>query len=131
MPATPAMPAIPTHLSFAGSSSPPVVHSNLDDNNTILHHSRLNSHHPHAPRVGKIREVSAIVKMAPSTIRSKMRAGEFPASIRLSYKLAVWNLDEVEAWFQEKLNAAPVYVPYAGVPKFDVNSFAVTEVANG
>lgn len=75
-----------------------------------------------ALRVGKIREVSSLVKMAPSTIRAKMRAGEFPASIRLSYKLAVWNLDEVEAWFQEKLKAAPVYVPHYRV---------AGEVANG
>jgi predicted DNA-binding transcriptional regulator AlpA len=82
-----------------------------------------------ALRVGKIREVSSIVKMAPSTIRAKMRAGEFPASVRLSYKLAVWNLDEIEAWFQEKLNTAPVYVPRVCVPKS--NGFAVAEVANG
>jgi predicted DNA-binding transcriptional regulator AlpA len=60
--------------------------------------------------------------MAPSTIRAKMRMGEFPASVRLSYKLAVWNLDEVEAWFQEKLNTAPVYVPHRRV---------VAEVVNG
>jgi predicted DNA-binding transcriptional regulator AlpA len=66
-------------------------------------------------RIGKINDVSSIVKMAPSTIRAKMRAGEFPVSIRLSYKLAVWNLDEVEAWFQEKLSAAPVYVPHVPV----------------
>ena len=64
-----------------------------------------------ALRVGKISEVSSIVKMAPSTIRAKMRAGEFPVSTRLSYKLAVWNLYEVEAWFEEKLKAAPVYMP--------------------
>ena len=75
-----------------------------------------------ALRVGKISDVSSIVKLAPSTIRAKMRAGEFPCSVRLSYKLAVWNLDEVEAWFLEKLKAAPVYVPH----------FRVTaEVANG
>jgi predicted DNA-binding transcriptional regulator AlpA len=80
-------------------------------------------------RVGKIREVSSIVKMAPSTIRAKMRAGEFPASIRLSYKLAVWNLDEIEAWFQEKLNAAPLYVPHVCVTKS--NGFGAAEVANG
>lgn len=73
-------------------------------------------------RIGNITEVSSIVKMAPSTIRAKMRAGAFPPSIRLSYKLAVWNLDEVEAWFQEKLKAAPVYVPYGRV---------AAEVANG
>jgi hypothetical protein len=53
--------------------------------------------------------------MAPSTIRAKMRAGEFPVSIRLSYKLAVWNLDEVESWFQDKLNTAPVYLPHVPV----------------
>lgn len=80
-------------------------------------------------RVGKIREVSSIVKMAPSTIRAKMRAGEFPVSIRLSYKLAVWNLDEIEAWFQEKLNTAPVYVPRVCVTKS--SGFAVAGVANG
>lgn len=82
-----------------------------------------------AVRVGKIRDVASIVRLAPSTIRAKMRAGEFPASIRLSYKLAVWNLDDVEAWFLEKLNTAPVYVPHVGVPKS--NGFAVAEVANG
>ncbi len=66
----------------------------------------------HALRVGRINDVASIVKMAPSTIRAKMQRGEFPCSIRLSYKLAVWNLDEIEAWFHDKLNAAPVYVPY-------------------
>jgi predicted DNA-binding transcriptional regulator AlpA len=65
-----------------------------------------------APRVGKISEVSSIVKMAPSTIRAKMRAGQFPPNIRLSYKLAVWNLDDVEAWFQAELASAPVYRPH-------------------
>lgn len=73
-------------------------------------------------RVGKINDVASIVKLAPSTIRAKMRVGEFPASIRLSYKLAVWNLDEIEAWFLEKLKAAPSYVPHIRV---------VAEVANG
>jgi hypothetical protein len=63
--------------------------------------------------------------MAPSTIRAKMRAGEFPRSIRLSYKMAVWNLDEVEAWFQEKLNTSPLYVPHVSV------GLAIAEVANG
>ena len=81
-----------------------------------------------ALRVGKISDVASIVKLAPSTIRAKMRVGEFPASIRLSYKLAVWNLDLVEEWFLEKLKAAPVYVPHVG-PKS--NGFAVAEVANG
>jgi predicted DNA-binding transcriptional regulator AlpA len=75
-----------------------------------------------ALRVGKINEVSSIVKMAPSTIRAKMRVGEFPASIRISYKLAVWNLDEVESWFLDKLNTAPVYAPHYRV---------AAEVANG
>lgn len=82
-------------------------------------------------RVGKIREVSSIVKMAPSTIRAKMRAGEFPVSIRLSYKMAVWNLDEVEAWFQEKLNAAPVYVPKVPIQINTKLVLPLAEVANG
>jgi len=73
-------------------------------------------------RVGKIREVSSIVKMAPSTIRARMRAGEFPASVRLSYKLAVWHLDEVEAWFHEKLKTSSLYVPHCRV---------AAEVTNG
>jgi predicted DNA-binding transcriptional regulator AlpA len=80
-----------------------------------------------ALRVGKINEVAAIVKMGSSTIRAKMRVGEFPASRRISYKLAVWNLDEVEAWFLEKLNAAPVYVPHVGPKSI---GFVVAEVAN-
>jgi predicted DNA-binding transcriptional regulator AlpA len=90
-----------------------------------------NTYNPYNPvaaenrslRVAKIGEISSIVKMAPSTIRAKMRAGEFPASVRLSYKLAVWNLDEVEAWFLEKLNTSPVYVPHTAVSN--------AEVANG
>jgi predicted DNA-binding transcriptional regulator AlpA len=69
---------------------------------------------PQPIRVGKINDVAAIVKMAPSTIRAKMRAGEFPASRRLSYKLAVWNLDEVEGWFQDQLASAPLYTPTVG-----------------
>jgi predicted DNA-binding transcriptional regulator AlpA len=81
-----------------------------------------------ALRVGKIKDVSSIVQMAPSTIYAKMRVGQFPASVRLSYKMAVWNLDEVESWFLEKLKAAPVYVPHVG-PKS--NGFVVAEVANG
>ena len=80
-----------------------------------------------ALRVGKISDVAFIVKLAPSTIRAKMRVGEFPPSKRLSYKSAVWNLDEVEAWFLEKLKAAPVYVPHLR-PKS--NGFAVAGVAN-
>lgn len=75
-----------------------------------------------ALRVGRINDVSLIVKMKPSTIRAKMRRGEFPPSVRLSYKLAVWNLDVVEAWFLEKLNAAPLYVPHFR---------SIAEVANG
>ena len=78
-------------------------------------------------RVGKISEVSSITKMSPSTIRAKMRAGEFPASMRLSYKVAVWNLNEVEDWFLEKLKTAPLYVPNSGGPK----SNGLIEVANG
>lgn len=80
-----------------------------------------------ALRVGKIKEVSLIVKMAPSTILAKRRLGEFPPSMRLSYKQALWDLDKVEAWFQEKLKAAPVYAAHVH-PKS--NGFAVAEVAN-
>jgi predicted DNA-binding transcriptional regulator AlpA len=81
-----------------------------------------------ALRVGKINEVSSIVKMGNSTIRAKMRVGEFPPSIRLSYKVAVWDLDVVEAWFQEKLNTSPVYVPHVCAQMS--NGFAAAAVAN-
>ena len=92
------------------------------NSNQVLSSASLLPGERRALRIGKISDVASIVKLAPSTIRAKMRAGEFPASIRLSYKLAVWNLDEVESWFYEKLQAAPVYVPHCR---------ASAEVANG
>lgn len=57
-------------------------------------------------RVGKIRDVAYLTKLAPSTIRAKVRTGQFPAPTKLSYKIAVWNLDTVESWLLSQFDGA-------------------------
>lgn len=89
---------------YGGGISPPSHDPNHKGG--LLHQP---SHQPtHTPRVrvGKIRDVSAITKLAPSTIRAKVRQGSFPAPTKLSYKIAVWNLDAVESWLLSQFERA-------------------------
>jgi len=87
-------------LTYGGGSSPP----NLNPN-----HKGGPLHHPSnkpSIRVGKIRDVAHLTKLAPSTIRAKVRVGDFPAPARLSYKIAIWNLDAVESWLLSQFDRA-------------------------
>jgi prophage regulatory protein len=58
----------------------------------------------------------------------EIAAGEFPAPIKLSPRMAVWPEADVDAWFQAKLAArdagtpkkAPAKRPESGVPNVPV-----------
>ena len=40
--------------------------------------------------------------LGESTIWEKVRKGEFPQPIRLSSRLTVWRIEEIEAWMNSK-----------------------------
>jgi predicted DNA-binding transcriptional regulator AlpA len=87
---------------YASGISPPNLNPNLEGGC-----SYQTLHKPYI-RVGKIRDVAFLTKLAPSTIRAKVRTGHFPAPTKLSYKIAIWNLDTVDNWLRSKLNAVEV-----------------------
>jgi len=85
---------------YGGGSSPPTPNPNFEGGSL---HQPL--HKPHV-RVGKIRDVAFLTKLAPSTIRAKVRTGNFPAPAKLSYKIAIWNRDTVENWLLSQFAGA-------------------------
>ena len=71
---------------YGGSSSPPNHSSNESNRHQPNHTPRV--------RVGKI--------------RAKVRKDLFLAPTKVSYKIAVWNLDTIEGWPHSKLDATEV-----------------------
>ncbi len=60
-------------------------------------------------------ELRQIVPLAETTIYEMERRGEFPRRFNLTPRCVVWDLDEVEAWIEERKQA-----PRGGVSKPDV-----------
>ena len=55
-------------------------------------------------RTGRINTVMEMVSMGKSTIWAWVAKGKFPKPIKLSPRVTVWKLDEVEAWLEEQAN---------------------------
>ncbi len=47
-------------------------------------------------------ERQGILPMGETTIWDKVRAGEFPAPIKLTERITVWRIEDVEAWMASK-----------------------------
>lgn len=47
-------------------------------------------------------EREGILPMGETTIWDKVRAGEFPAPIKLSQRITVWRIEDIEAWMASK-----------------------------
>ncbi|MEQ1400735.1 AlpA family phage regulatory protein [Acinetobacter baumannii] len=43
-----------------------------------------------------------ILPLGESTIWDKVRSGDFPQPIRLSTRLTVWRIEDIEAWIKSK-----------------------------
>ena len=56
-----------------------------------------------APRLGAQPEVSNIVGLSKSEIHRKVKAGTFPAPVRLGRRCTRWNIAEVENWIRDRL----------------------------
>ena len=54
----------------------------------------------------RIEEVSSMTSLSRSTIKRMVRAGEFPAPIRVGKNRVAWEKEELEAWVQERRSHA-------------------------
>jgi len=67
---------------------------------------RLNASSPLTPCLpanGFIRQaqlVPAIVPFSPATLWRKVRAGTFPAPVKISARCTAWRCEEVRAWIE-------------------------------
>lgn len=52
------------------------------------------------------RELHQIVPLAETTIYEMEQRGEFPRRFRLTVRCVVWDLEEVEAWIEERKQAS-------------------------
>jgi prophage regulatory protein len=52
------------------------------------------------------RELHQIVPLAETTIYELEQRGEFPKRFRLTVRCVVWDLEEVEAWIEERKQAS-------------------------
>ena len=52
------------------------------------------------------RELRQIVPLAETTIYEMEQRGEFPRRFRLTARCVVWDLEEVEAWIEERKQAS-------------------------
>ncbi|AMM27578.1 MULTISPECIES: helix-turn-helix transcriptional regulator [Acinetobacter] len=59
-------------------------------------------------KTGKTRKIKGrpqkkgILPMGESTIWNKVRSGDFPQPIRLSTRLTVWRIEDIEEWIKSK-----------------------------
>lgn len=53
----------------------------------------------------RLPEVMAKVQLGKTTIYDMIKRGEFPRQVRISRKKALWDLNQVEAWMKEKVDA--------------------------
>ncbi|WP_329893995.1 AlpA family phage regulatory protein [Stenotrophomonas sp. SMYL20] len=61
-----------------------------------------------APKLIRLKEVSARTGLAKNTIYDRIRRGEFPAQIDLGGNCSAWSEDEINAWILSKMNARNV-----------------------
>lgn len=57
------------------------------------------------PANGYIRQqelIPAIVPWSPSTLWRKVRAGEFPAPVKLSTRITAWRAEAVKDWLEKR-----------------------------
>ncbi len=52
------------------------------------------------------RELRQIVPLAETTIYEMEQRGEFPRRFRLTARCVVWDLEEIEAWIEERKQAS-------------------------
>src|SRR5574340_763835 len=57
------------------------------------------------PRTIRRHELRLIVPLADSTIYEMEKRGEFPRRFNLTPRCVVWDLEEVEAWIEERKQA--------------------------
>jgi prophage regulatory protein len=54
------------------------------------------------PRTIRRHELRLVVPLADSTIYEMEKRGEFPRRFKLTTRCVVWDLEEVEAWLQQR-----------------------------
>lgn len=57
------------------------------------------------PETGYIRQsqlIPAIVPFSSATLWRKVRAGTFPAPVKLSERVTAWRADDIRAWMQAR-----------------------------
>lgn len=59
-----------------------------------------------SPRLVRRAELRLIVPLADTTIYDMECKGQFPQRFSLTPRCVVWDLDEVEAWLQERRQAS-------------------------
>lgn len=62
------------------------------------------------PQTGFVRQsqlIPAIIPFSAATLWRKVKAGEFPAPVKLSQRVTAWKAEDVRAWI-EKMGAQTV-----------------------
>lgn len=63
------------------------------------------------------RQVEQLVQLSRSTIYAGVKAGTFPAPVRLGIRAVAWRLFEVEAWVEARLSTTQASIRVSPVPK--------------
>jgi prophage regulatory protein len=58
---------------------------------------------PKLKRFLRIKEVSRITALPPSTVYQKMADGSFPKNIRLTPRITAWDAEDVAEWQQARI----------------------------
>ena len=56
----------------------------------------------------KLPRVREITSLSNATIYRLIKQGAFPKQIKLSTRTVVWSMDEIDIWFQEKMDIREV-----------------------
>jgi predicted DNA-binding transcriptional regulator AlpA len=61
------------------------------------------------PAIGYVRQsqlIPAIVPFSSATLWRSVKAGTFPAPVKLSDRITAWRVEDVRAWMKSRLSAA-------------------------
>jgi predicted DNA-binding transcriptional regulator AlpA len=61
---------------------------------------------PHPTQFYRLPQLKANLKVSGSSIWAWVKAGKFPAPIKLSENCTAWNAAEVDAWAQSRIAAS-------------------------
>jgi len=67
--------------------------------------ARNNSPFGEIPATGYIRQsqlIPIILPFSPATLWRKVKAGNFPAPVKLSERITAWRVEDIRAWMESR-----------------------------